>query len=119
MAHVSTIPDEIAQFLSTTPLNTDELPDVINLAFSGERKPEAWHIRVATKQVIRGFNKIAPVTVMLPLTTWRKLLKKKDKKLWHKAVKDGYIHIHGDKHASLAIAKVFGSNGKAVDAAVE
>ena len=119
MAHVSTIPDEIAQFLSTTPLNADELPDVINLAFSGERKPEAWHIRVATKQVIRGFNKIAPVTVMLPLTTWRKLLKKKDKKLWNEAVKEGYIHIHGDKHASRAIAKFFSKNGKITEAPVE
>ncbi len=119
MAHVSTIPDEIAQFLATTPLNTEELPDVINLAFSGERKPEAWHVRVATKQVIRGFNKIAPVTVMLPLTTWRKLLKKKDLKLWNEAVKEGYIHIHGDKQASRAIAKIFSTNDKTVETTVE
>ncbi|KAA3618186.1 MAG: hypothetical protein DWQ05_09110 [Calditrichaeota bacterium] len=112
MAQVSTIPDEIALFLANNSLNTEELPDVINLAFSGERKPEAWHIRVATKQVIRGFNKVAPVTVMLPLVTWRKLLKKKDLGLWNQAVKDGYIHIHGDKTAAVAVGNIFKTNGK-------
>ncbi|KAA3654282.1 MAG: hypothetical protein DWQ10_17930 [Calditrichaeota bacterium] len=107
MAQVSTIPDEIASFMTNNPLNHEELPDVINLAFSGERKPEAWHVRPATRQVIRGFNKLAPVTVMLPLETWRKLIKKNDICLWNQAVKEGYIHIHGDKNASEAVSRIF------------
>ena len=107
MAHVSTIPDEIALFLNQHTLNLEELPAVINLAFSGERKPEAWHVRLATGQVIRGFNKIAPVTVMLPLPTWRSLLKAKKAEKWQQAIKDGYIHIHGDKSAAQAFAHIF------------
>ncbi len=119
MAQVSTIPDEIALFMANNPLNSDDLPDVINLAFSGERKPEAWHVRPATKQVIRGFNKMAPVTVMLPLETWRRLLKKNDLCLWNEALKDGYIHIHGDKNASNAVSRIFSRNGKTVKTDIE
>lgn len=119
MAQLSTIPDEIAMFMSNNPMNHESLPDVINLAFSGERKPEAWHVRPATKQVIRGFNKLAPVTVMLPLETWRKLLKKNDICLWNQALKDGYIHIHGDKNASEAVSRIFSSTQNTVETEIE
>ncbi len=108
----SAIPDEIIEFLSRNAEHLSELPQVINLAFSGGRKPEAWHVRLLNKQVIRGFNKSAPVTVMLSLDDWRKLMKKNDRQLWAEALKKGLIQIHGDAEATAAVAKMFHANGK-------
>ncbi|RMF63947.1 MAG: hypothetical protein D6743_09975 [Calditrichaeota bacterium] len=109
---VSSIPDEISEFLNRNAERLTELPQVINLAFSGGRKPEAWHIRVPNKQVVRGFNKAAPVTVMLSLDDWRRLIKKNDQKLWEEAYNQGQIQIHGDQQAVPLVARMFYANGK-------
>ncbi|MDQ7054660.1 MAG: hypothetical protein Q9P14_17895 [candidate division KSB1 bacterium] len=108
----SAIPDEIVEFLHRNAEHLSDLPQVINLAFSGGRKPEAWHVRILNKQVIRGFNKAAPVTVMLSLDDWRKLMKKNDRQLWEEAYKKGQIQIHGDAEATAAVARMFHANGK-------
>lgn len=76
MAPPPSIPDEIAGFLTKNQEDLHLLPAVINIAFSGERKPEAWHVKLVNRQVSRGFNKSAPITIMLPLKIWRHLLKK-------------------------------------------
>lgn len=112
MAQPTSIPEEITEFLERNADKIDALPQVINLAFSGERKPEAWHVRTNNKQVSRGFNKAASVTLMLPLKSWRMLLKKNDNALWKKAIDDGQIHMHGDESAIAAIMKLFQPNGK-------
>lgn len=112
MAQVSSIADEIAEFMNHYIQNAEDLPQVINLAFSGERKPEAWHVRTTNRQVGRGFNKSASVTVMLPLKSWRKLIKKKDAQLWRKALEEGQIHMHGDEQAIQLISNLFQPNGK-------
>lgn len=112
MAQAPSIPDEISEFLSRNSDRLQDLPAVINLAFSGERKPEAWHVRISNRQVSRGFNKAASVTIMLPLKAWRKLLKKNDSSLWQKAVDDGQIHLHGDPTSVSSVIKIFHANGK-------
>ncbi|RMD97803.1 MAG: hypothetical protein D6814_08775 [Calditrichaeota bacterium] len=112
MAQANSLADEITEFLNSNIQDLEDLPQIINLAFSGERKPEAWHVRIINKQVVRGFNKSAPVTVMLPLKSWRKLMKKNDKKLWREALETGQIHIHGDGEAVAAVEKIFHANGK-------
>lgn len=111
MALPTSIPDEISEFLHRNADRIRHLPQIINLAFSGERKPEAWHVRLINKQVSRGFNKAAPVTIMLPLKSWRMLMKKNELELWQKALADGQIHIHGDPAATHLILKLFGANG--------
>ncbi len=111
-AQVTSISDEIALFLERNIDKLSGLPPVINIALSGERKPEAWHIRVPNRQVIRGFNKSAPVTIMLPLESWQKLMKKNDQVLWQEALEKGQIHIHGEEEAVAAVAKIFHANGK-------
>ncbi|HHL73178.1 MAG TPA: hypothetical protein ENJ29_11785 [Bacteroidetes bacterium] len=116
MAQMNSIPEEISQFLTQHSGHLDTIPQIINLAFSGERKPEAWHVRIPGKQIVRGFNKAAPVTVMLPHKTWKKLLKKDDNAMWRKALADGQIHIHGDKTATAAFAALFDKNGVAAAA---
>ena len=113
MAQVNGISDEIAVFLTQYTFNDEVLPAVVNLAFSGERKPEAWHIRIPTRQVGRGFNKAAAVTVMLPLVTWRKLLKSGKAEQWKKAIETGQIHIHGNQQAAEAFANLFSNQIKA------
>lgn len=112
MAQPSSIPDEISEFLARNSDRLQELPPIINLAFSGERKPEAWHVRISNSQVVRGFNKAAPVTIMLPLKSWRQLMKKNDRSLWQKAYDDGQIHVHGDEQAVASVTKMFSANGK-------
>jgi hypothetical protein len=111
VAHPPSIPDEISVFLNRNAEILDDLPQIINIAFSGERKPEAWNVRLRNKQVSRGFNKSAPVTIMLALKAWRKLMKKNDDKLWQKAVADGHIQVHGDPESTNSILQLFGTNG--------
>ena len=112
MAQTNSIPDEIVEFLERHSDKLEDLPPVINIAFSAERRAEAWHVRLHNKQVMQGFNKSALVTVMLPLKSWRTLVKKKDQKLWQKALDDGQIHIHGEENAVAAISRLFQQNGK-------
>lgn len=116
MAQAGSIPEEISEFLMLNSDRLQKLPPVINLAFSGERKPEAWHVRIGNRQVVRGFNKSAPVTMMLPLKTWRKLIKKNDDKLWQEALENGQIHIHGDAQAIAAISSIFYASEKHAEA---
>lgn len=111
MARPASIPDEISEFLHRNAERINRLPQIINIAFSGERKPEAWHVRISNRQVSRGFNKSAPVTIMLSLKSWRKLMKKNDQKLWQNALTDGQIHVHGDAHATNSILQLFNANG--------
>jgi hypothetical protein len=107
----TSIPDEISEFLHRNADRIRHLPQIINIAFSGERKPAAWHVRLINKQVSRGFNKAAPVTIMLPLKSWRFLMKKNKIELWQKALADGQIHIHGDPTATQSVLKLFQANG--------
>jgi len=113
MTQVS-LSDEIVEFLHRYAADTTNLPQVINIAFSGERKPEAWHFRTTNKQVGRGFNKAAKVTVMLPLKSWRTLMKKNKIKLWQQALLDGQINMHGNAQSIQAISDLFqdGKNSK-------
>lgn len=108
----TSISDEIVEFLERNSDKLEELPPIINIAFSAERRAEAWHVRLHNKQVMQGFNKSAMVTVMLPLKAWRTLVKKKDQKLWQKALDDGQIHIHGEEAAVAALTRLFEQNGK-------
>lgn len=91
------------------------MPAVINIAFSGERKPEAWHVKLVNRQVSRGFNKSAPITIMLPLKIWRHLLKKNNRQLWLDAIQESQIHIHGDDAGKQAVMRFFGANIAAVN----
>ena len=111
MAPPPSIPDEISEFLNQHNENLKHLPQVVNIAFSGERKPEAWHVKLINRQVSRGFNKSAPITIMLTLKTWRKLLKKNDNALWLTALQEGQIHIHGDEQGKKAVEHFFSPNG--------
>ncbi|MCB9509395.1 MAG: hypothetical protein H6695_04405 [Deferribacteres bacterium] len=109
------IPDEIAGFLTKNQEDLHLLPAVINIAFSGERKPEAWHVKLVNRQVSRGFNKSAPITIMLPLKIWRHLLKKNNRQLWLDAIQESQIHIHGDDAGKQAVMRFFGANIAAVN----
>jgi len=111
VARPSSIPDEISEFLHRNAERINHLPQIINIAFSGERKPEAWHVRITNRQVSRGFNKAAPVTIMLPLKSWRTLMKKNDQKLWQNALAEGQIHVHGDPQATDPVLQLFSANG--------
>lgn len=114
MAQPSSIPEEIAELFRWNAGDVLDLPPVINLAFSGERKPEAWHIRTSNRQVSRGFNKGAPVTIMLPLKVFRRLMKKKDPDSWREAIDKGQIHLHGAPEAADMVLRLFGINGEAL-----
>lgn len=113
MAPPPSIPDEIAAFLTQYEEGLRLLPPVVNIAFSGERKPEAWHVKLINRQVSRGFNKSAPVTIMLSVKIWRQLLKKNKRQLWLDALQDGQIHIHGDDSGKQAVQQFFSLNGDA------
>ena len=115
MAPPPSIPDEIAGFLTKNQEDLHLLPAVINIAFSGERKPEAWHVKLVNRQVSRGFNKSAPITIMLPLKIWRHLLKKNNRQLWLDAIQESQIHIHGDDAGKQAVMRFFGANIAAVN----
>ncbi len=111
--------DEISEFVQRYAQNGKDLPYYINLAFSIDRRSEAWHARLDNGQAMRGFHRSAPITMMLSLKLWRDLMKKNKIALWDEAVSSGQISIHGDETAIVAMRDLFNVNGRPNDASPE